>query len=121
MGSLWMLGDALCRWASMAALKMCQHRLSGANGVGVVSLVDSLTLDPRSECVVMDSCEGVPGKGPCIVEPELGRRTPFLVARALVEPKDGKVPVRLLNPSLELVSLKPESLIAIIEHVDSPS
>ena len=61
------------------------------------------------------------GQGPCIVEPELGRCIPVVVARALVESKDGKVPVRLLNPSLERASLKPQSVVANIERVDSPS
>ena len=114
-------GRCTMQMGKQGSIKMYQNSLACADGVGLVSLVDSLTLEPRSECVVLASCEGLPGQGPCIVEPELGRRIPFVVARALVEPKDGKVPVRLLNPSLERVSLKPQSVGANIERVDSPS
>ena len=44
------------------------------------------------------------------MEPKQGKRTPILVARVLVEPKNGRVPVRLLNPSSEPVSLRPKEM-----------
>ena len=39
-----------------------------------------------------------------------GNCVPFAIARALVEPRNCRVPVRLLNPSPESVTLHPNSL-----------
>ena len=91
------VGRCMMQMGTQATIRMCQSPPSCADGVRVVSLMDSLTIAPCSECIVMASYEGLPGGGLCIVEPKRGKRTPFLVARALVEPKNGSVPVRLLS------------------------
>ena len=86
----------------------------------MVYLANSLTLPPYSEQVVMACYEGLPQKGSCIIEPKSGTRLPFSVARVLVEPMDGKVPVRLLNPCPESVTLRSKSVVATLESVESP-
>ena len=59
-------------------------------------------------------CEGQTRSGPHIGEPGGGGHSPFAVARALVELRDGRVPMRLLNPGSEEVSLHSGSVMTTV-------
>ena len=61
-------------------------------------------------------CEGQTRSGPHIVEPGGGGHSPlnFAVARVLIEPRDGQVPMRLLNPGSEEVSLHSRSVMTVV-------
>ena len=90
-------------------------------GIGRVCLEKSIKLPPFSEQVVMAHVEGLPLEGPCIVEEKPGKALSCSVARALVEPRNGKVPVRLLNPKPEMVVLSENVQVGTIESVDMPT
>ena len=53
-----------------------------------------------------------------LVEGTTSRRSPVAVARALVEPRGGKVTLRLLNPSLDPVTVRAGTEVADLELVD---
>ena len=60
-------------------------------------------------------------EGSWIVVSEWSDRPPAAVARALVTPKWGKVPVRLLNPREESVTVGAGAAIATLELIEQPS
>jgi hypothetical protein len=111
----------ICTGNKNVALHLGPQSCVNGDAISKVCPSTSLTLPPHSEQVVMAECEGQPRSGPCIVEPGGGERLPFAVARALVEPRDGRVPVRLLNPGSEAVSLHSGSVVAALDSVEAPS
>ena len=60
-------------------------------------------------------------EGSWMVVSEWSDRPPAAVARALVTPKWGKVPVRLLNPREESVTVGAGAAIATLELIEQPS
>ena len=74
--------------------------------ISMVYLSNSLTLPLYSDQVIMNRYKGPSQKGSYIVEPKSGEQLPFSIARTLVEPRNSEVPVRLLNPKPELVTLR---------------
>lgn len=103
--------------------ELCQNLQpdSEISGIGSVQLVETLNLPPFSEQVLMAKVRYVPKGVSCIVEPNTEKRSPCAVARVLVEPKAGLVPITLLNPKPESVSIPASMVIAIIESVEIPT
>ena len=64
--------------------------------------------------------EGVAQSGAYITEPVDGINLPCCVARALVEPRNGRVPIRLLNPKPDPIKVKNNVSIATLELVHKP-
>ena len=89
--------------------------------VGRVSLEESIRLPPLSEQVVMGRVEGGYPVGSYLVEKTNGNALPCALARTLVNPCNGKVPIRLLNPKTEPVQVAANVQIASMELVDLPS
>ena len=58
-----------------------------------------------SEMEIMATVQGQPCNGPWLLEGALEGRLPVVVARALVEPKAECVPVRLVNPKSEPMTI----------------
>ena len=92
-----------------------------------VSLVDTVRIPPESELEVMahvhtdnhPKCTQL--TQPCMLEQTPLKRLPVCVARALVTPSPAGVPIRLLNPSAETVTVYKHTSVAIMEPIDSAS
>ena len=104
----------------VVALHLSPPSCPKVDAISRVCLSTSTTLPPYSEKVVMAECKGPLQSGSCIIEPGSGERLPVAVARALVEPKGGRIPVRLLNPGPETATLRPQSVVATLESVETP-
>ena len=78
----------------------------------------SLTIAATSEVEVMgmmrESCEGV-----WTVEPKPLKKPQVMVARAIVVPQDGNVPMRMLNMDHQPVIIDKGTKIALTEAVDN--
>ena len=86
-----------------------------------VSLVESICIPATSELEIMAHVSGLQGSQACLLEQAQYKRLPVRVARALVTPTVGGVPVRLLNPAPHQVTIYKDTTIAIMEPVDSLS
>ena len=86
-----------------------QHNQS-PHVLGSVCLLDSVRFPPLSEIIVMAY----------IIEEKPGKSLACSVAHALVEPRNGKVPIRLLNPKTEVVVLPKHVQVGTIELVNAP-
>ena len=64
-----------------------------------VSLVESICIPATSELEIMAHVSGLQGSQACLLEQAQYKCLPVPVARALVTPTVGGVPVRLLNPA----------------------
>ncbi|KRY31612.1 Transposon Ty3-I Gag-Pol polyprotein [Trichinella spiralis] len=84
-----------------------------------VIIEEDVTLVPFTESSVMvrttsaDNCHG-----PWLLEQRPEGRLPVAVARAVVHPREGCVPVQLLNPSGDRVTIHQGKVVATIEVVD---
>ena len=86
--------------------------------VASVSVVanETLCIPPLSEMEIMARVPAVAKAQTWLVEPCLSEdRTAVVVARAMVTPEDEQIPVRILNPRIEPVSLKKGEAIARME------
>ena len=84
---------------------------------------EPLHIPPCSEIMVMGvttSTESSPRNQQWIVESNWGQRSPVIAARALVKPQVDGVPVRLLNPREETVTVRAGAEIATLEPVEIP-
>ena len=73
-----------------------------------------------SEIFVMVYSEELRQRGIYIVEKKRGESLAYLVARVLLEPRNGKVPIRLLNPKTEVVVFPKHVQVGMIELVNVP-
>ena len=89
-----------------------------SNPVACVVMSETRQIPPYSELEVMASVPERP-VGTCIVEGLQSR--PVLVARALVEPAEGKVPIRLMNPHSEPITVYQGSKVANLEMTEDDS
>ena len=89
--------------------------------VGCVRTSKTVRLPPFSELLVMASVDGDAPEGSCILEKLQGGRTPCVVARALVKPCDGRVPVCFLNPKPEPAVISANTVVATIEEAEPPT
>ena len=85
-----------------------------------VSLVDSVSIPPCSEEEVMAATQEPIGEGPWLMQAIQQDRLQAVVASALVDPRTGQVPVRLLNPRAEPVKIRKGTQIATIQRVHLP-
>ena len=84
-----------------------------------IMLLDSCTLQPRSETLTNVYCkEQFTGTG-LIAPNSCSIKQTFSVARSLVCPKDGKAVCRILNPTNEPITLKKDRILATIQHIDN--
>ena len=70
-----------------------------------VVLTQELHVPPCSEVEIMGAVPDVAAPGTWVVEPDKQNRSATLVARAIVNPGNGEVPIRLLNPRDEAVTV----------------
>ena len=84
-----------------------------------VHLIDSVHIPPCSEVLVMACTTGSVNMGTYLLESS-GERPGAMVARALVEPREGRVVVNLLNPRMEAVTLKAGGKIATVVPIEPP-
>ena len=84
-----------------------------------VSVMSTLRIPPTSEVEVMGHVNGNISEYPHILEQLAHKRLPVRVARALVIPSSLGVPVRLMNPTSETVTIYKNSSIATMEAIDS--
>ena len=85
----------------------------------LVCMPDTVRVPPNSEIEVIAAVQGHMCAGPVLLE-EGKKRLAVAVARAVVEPRDGQVPVRLLNPRNETVVLHKNTEIATLEELGAP-
>ena len=103
------------------------HGLDGANQLPTatseaikVTLVETLHLPALSEMEAMASTSHIAEAGAWMVEETGSKGNSVLVARAVVEPKRGQLPARLLNPTRSPVTLHRGTQIATLERVETP-
>ena len=85
-----------------------------------VQLVEAIHIPPKSEVLAMASTEAIE-EGTYLLESSASR-TGAAVARALVKlERGGRVPVSLLNPRSEAVTIRSGATIATLEPVESPA
>lgn len=94
--------------------------LSGSDTVGksprmVVNLLQSVHIPPRSEIEVMAAGCGDVSSGVWIVEPTTNGKLPVLVAQAVATPRNGCIPVRLLNLSSTSTKVSKGTTVGIIQ------
>ena len=83
-----------------------------------VVTAEAIQIPPCSEAVVTSRTTDSINGGSWLVEGNWDNRLPAAVARALVEPRSGKVPIRLLNVRAETVTVRAGSEIATLEPVE---
>lgn len=95
-----------------------EERCCGPNGrMGYVKVAgrDPIVIPPRSEVIVQGHC-GLSAKvlRPVMIEATASANLPpgLMVANVVARAVDGRVPVRLLNPNNEPVTLQPRSRLA---------
>ena len=78
--------------------------------------MDTVELPPCSEIEVLARIPAIQ-----VLQESLERPPPVAVARALIEPTDTTVPVRLLNTKASPVTVYEGSTLATLEEVDADS
>ena len=86
-----------------------------------MTLDKSLQLPAYSEMEVMVKAPGGAGEKTWILVTSSSKRSAVAVARALVHPTEGKVPVCLLNPQDEAVTVPNGAAIAVMEELKEPT
>lgn len=81
--------------------------------------MDTLYIPAASELEVMAHITDPIPQQPCLIEQAPHKRLPVLVARAPVTPTSQAVPICVLNPSPQAVTLYKGSTIATAEPIDS--
>lgn len=114
------LGKGKLVVGNKSPVPICPRDSTSPRGVGSVRTSQTVRLPPFSELLVMANIDGDVPKGACIVEKLQGGRTPCVVARALVEPRGGRVPVCFLNPKPEPAVIPADMLVATIEEAAEP-
>ena len=113
------LGKGKLIVGNRSPVPICQK--SRPTQINSVQTSEMVKLPPFSKQVVIANICGGTLVGSCIVEKLQGGTTPCVVARALVEPQDGKVPICLLNPKSEPTVIPANTVIATIEEANQPS
>ena len=93
-----------------------QHNQS-PHVLGSVCLLDSVRLPPLFEIVVMAFSNKLTQGETHIIEEKPGKSLACSVACALVEPQNGRIPIRLLNPKTEVVVIPKHVQVGKIELV----
>ena len=111
------LGKAEIKLGREDAITIHQHNQS-PHVLGSVCLLDSVRLPPLSEIVVMAYSDELTQGGTYIVEEKPGKSLACSLAHALVEPRNGKVSIRLLKPKTEVVVIPKHVQVGTIELVN---
>ena len=85
-----------------------------------VRMIATVQIPPCSELEVMACLEEPVEQGTWLLEEVAGKRAPTAVARAILQPTSTLVPVRLLNPRHESITIYSGTEIATIESVQPP-
>ena len=80
-----------------------------------VYVVETIQIPPTSEMEIMATVKGQVSDGFWLLEGVKKDRLPVAVARVLVEPKNGRVPVRLVNPRNEAIVVYKNMKLATLE------
>lgn len=96
-----------------------RHHEADSQSINSVSLSRSITLPPRSKLEVMVDVTGETEGRTCMVQGNPAIKVPLLVARELVNPTRGQVPVSLVNPGIETINMKKGTVIGTIEKLDN--
>ena len=94
---------------------MLLHTTSGHN----VCSTATVEIPPRSTMHISGSTD-TPLDGAWLLEGTNDKHTPFVVARALIEPTSSVFPVRLLNPTEEPVTVYARTVLATLQKVELP-
>ena len=87
-------------------------------GNATIMLLDSCTLQPRSETLTNVYCKE-PFTGTGLIAPNsYSIKQTFSVARSLVCPENGRAVCRILNPTNEPITLNKDRILATIQHID---
>ena len=88
-----------------------------------VSLIETVRIPAASELEVMANVDYDVNmlNQPLLLEQNPSARLPVRVARALVVPQSARVPIRILNPGVEAITLNKNTPVAILEFVDDLS
>ena len=97
---------------------ICPAGTSQIAHVNVV-LIDTFRVPGCSEIEIMAAVPDAASEGTWIIEGDVMKRNPLLVARALVTLTDMAVPICLLNPRPECITVKKGTVAAHIEPVQS--
>ena len=90
------------------------------NHAARVALNQNVTLPPNSELLTLGITENpvIEGGTAAIFEPFIPEDQPFIVAKALVNPVQGKLPIRIVNLSASKVKLGKGYLVGELEAID---
>ena len=83
-----------------------------------VHIENTTRIPPRSEMEVMACLEQEVGEGMWLLEGSVEKSLPAAVGRVLVETKQNRVPVLLLNPGVETVTIHTGTEIGTLERVE---
>ena len=97
---------------------ICPAGTSQIAHVNVV-LTDTFRVPGCSEIEIMAAVPDAASEGTWIIEGDVMKRNPLLVARALVTLTDMAVPICLLNPRPECITVKKGTVVAHMEPVQS--
>ena len=84
-----------------------------------VMLINSCTLEPMSETIVNVYCREAINDTIFLEPKPRSPKQQFVVAKALVKPKNGVTVCKILNPTNDVVTLAADRVIATIESVDT--
>ena len=86
-----------------------------------VALIDHINVPPESEIIVAGKpIDNLDRSKPGLVEPSMQfvENTGLLVAKVLVDPKSGKIPLRFINLSKEPISVYKDTVTAVLQPVE---
>ena len=108
------LGDRRC------TLPLCEPNPRVPDLKPSVRALETFDIPPYSEMEVQACLQEPVTEGAWLLEGAEGKRLPASVARALVQPTNDRVPVRLLNPRPGSIRVHRGMEIATLEAVDTP-
>ena len=85
-----------------------------------VCSAETVELPPRSMMQIMGSVK-VPTKGVWLLEGPIKKSLPVTVARTPVEPTNTRIPVRVVNPLEEPITVYSGTVLGTLEEVDTPT
>ena len=88
--------------------------------VTTITALQDLSLPANSEVEVLAKILGIPPAGSCLLESN-HKHPPLEVARALVQPYMGTIPVRLLNPSSGVIRIFKGQTLGTLEPIQQDS
>ena len=110
----------LCLKDSGCTLPLCASPSTCTHLERSVRALENVAIPPHSEMEVLVGAQGPTDEGVWLLEACEDERSPVVVARALVQPKDARVPARLLNVSEEAVRIHQGTKLATLSPVETP-